>query len=147
MRSKVTRGLMEMGSGSVSVLHASVSKNVQGNPSQAPVAVPMSSVPTSIDRSGVSPATASAMYWSRVLRDWILPNASPVASRSTTGPTPFRNAELAPTCTDSPQGACIPLIVTSLSRCGSSGIMTCLNAKSRPNSSGCQTSGYTPHGM
>jgi hypothetical protein len=34
---------------------------VQGNPSQAPVAVPMSSVPTSIERSGVSPAMASAM--------------------------------------------------------------------------------------
>ena len=37
-------------------------KKVHGKPSQAPTAVPMSSVPTSIDRSGVSPATMSAMY-------------------------------------------------------------------------------------
>ena len=62
MRSKVTRGLMPTGSGLVSSRHASVLKNVQGKPSQAPAEVPMSSVPTSIDRSGVSPATLSAMY-------------------------------------------------------------------------------------
>ena len=45
------------GSGLESSRHAIVLKNVQENPSQAPTAVPMSSVPTSIDRSGVSPAT------------------------------------------------------------------------------------------
>ena len=66
----------------VSSRHDSVLKNVQGKPSQAPTAVPMSSVPTSIERSGVSPATLSAMYWSTVFFDWILPNASPVPSRS-----------------------------------------------------------------
>jgi hypothetical protein len=40
-------------------------------------------------------------------------NESPVDSRSTTGPMPLRNAELAPTWTDSPQGAFILLTVTS----------------------------------
>ena len=62
IRSKVTRGLMPTGSGLVSSRQASASKNVQANPSQAPTAVPMSSVPTSMERSGVSPATLSAMY-------------------------------------------------------------------------------------
>ena len=62
MRSNVTRGLMPIGSGLLSSRHESVLKNVQGNPSQAPTAVPMSSVPSSTERSGVSPATASAMY-------------------------------------------------------------------------------------
>ena len=62
IRSKVTRGLMPIGSGLVSSRHESVLKKVQGKPSQAPTAVPMSSVPSSIERSGVSPATASAMY-------------------------------------------------------------------------------------
>jgi hypothetical protein len=31
-----------------------------------------------MDRSGVSSATMSAMYWSSVFFDWILPNISPV---------------------------------------------------------------------
>ncbi len=62
IRSKVTRGLMPTGSGLVSSRQDSVLKKVQGKPSQAPTAVPMSSVPTSIDRSGVSSATWSAMY-------------------------------------------------------------------------------------
>ena len=47
-------------------------------------------LPTSIDRSGVSSATMSAMYWSVVFFDWILPNASPESSREPTGPMPFR---------------------------------------------------------
>ena len=55
IRSKVTRGLMPTGSGLVSSRQESALKKVQGNPSQAPTAVPMSSVPTSIERSGVSP--------------------------------------------------------------------------------------------
>ena len=113
IRSNVTRGLIDTGSGRSSSRHASVSKIVHGNPSQAPAAVPMSSVPTSIDRSGVSPPTVSAMYWSSVFFDRSWPNASPVSSRATIGPTPLRNAELAPTCTDSPHGAFILLIVTS----------------------------------
>ena len=62
IRSKVTRGLMPTGSGLVSSRQESALKKVQGKPSQAPTAVPMSSVPTSIERSGVSPATLSAMY-------------------------------------------------------------------------------------
>ena len=62
MRSKVTRGLMPIGSGLKSSRHDRALKKVQGKPSQAPAAVPMSSVPTSIERSGVSPATTSAMY-------------------------------------------------------------------------------------
>ena len=113
IRSKVTRGLMPIGSGLKSSRQERALKNVQGNPSQAPTAVPMSSVPTSIERSGVSPATTSAMYWSVVFFDWILPNASPESSRDPTGPVPLRNAELAPRCTDSPQGAFILLTVTS----------------------------------
>jgi hypothetical protein len=60
----------------------------------------------------MSPAM-SAMYWSSVFFDWILPNASPESSRAPTGPVPFRNAALAPRCTDSPQGAFMPLTVTS----------------------------------
>ena len=113
IRSKVTRGLMPIGSGLKSSRHESALKKVQGKPSQAPTAVPMSSVPTSIERSGVSSATMSAMYWSVVFFDWILPNASPESSRDPTGPVPFRNAELAPRWTDSPHGAFILLTVTS----------------------------------
>jgi hypothetical protein len=105
--------LIDTGNGRVSSRQASVSKIVQGNPSHAPAAVPMSSVPTSIERSGASPPTWSAMYWSTVFLDWTCPNASPVSSRDTTGPMPLRNAELAPTCTDSPHGAWSLLIVTS----------------------------------
>ena len=62
MRSKVTRGLMPTGSGVVLSSQDSELKNVHGKPSQAPAEVPMSSVPTSIDRSGVSPATLSAIH-------------------------------------------------------------------------------------
>jgi hypothetical protein len=113
MRSNVTRGLMPIGSGLTSSNHESALKKVQGKPSHAPTAVPMSSVPTSIERSGVSPATTSAMYWSTVFFDCSLPNASPVPSRTTAGPVPLRNAELAPRCTDSPHGAFMPLTVTS----------------------------------
>jgi hypothetical protein len=85
IRSKVTRGLIDTGSGRVSSRHASVSNIVHGKPSQAPAEVPMSSVPTSIDRIGVSPATLSAMYWSSVFfdRSWL--NASPVPPRDTSG--------------------------------------------------------------
>ena len=113
IRSKVTRGLIDTGSGRVSSRQASVSNMVHGKPSQAPAAVPMSSVPTSIDRIGVSPATLSAMYWSSVFfdRSWL--KESPVPEREMSGPTPLRNAELAPTWTDSPHGAFSLLIVTS----------------------------------
>src|SRR5262247_2647354 len=120
---------MPTGSGLVSERHASVLKNVHGKPSHAPTAVPMSSVPSSIERSGVSPATQSALYWSTVFFDAILPKASLVPSRETFGPEPFRNDELAPRCTDEPHGARILLTVTSWSRNGSSGCMTGLNAK------------------
>ena len=147
MRSNVTRGLMATGSGLVSSRHESVLKNVHGKPSHAPTAVPMSSVPSSIERSGVSPATASAMYWSTVFFDWILPNASLVPSRCATGPMPLRNAELAPRWTEAPHGARILLTVTSWSRNGSSGCMTGLNSKPVPTSVGCQVSGNTPFGM
>ena len=106
IRSKVTRGLIPIGSGLTSSRHDSVLKNVHGKPSQAPAAVPMSSVPTSTERIGVSPATASAMNWSTVFFDSILPNASPPKlSRAPAGPTPLRNAALAPRCTE-PAGAC-----------------------------------------
>src|SRR5436190_1858020 len=132
---------MLTGSGLVSVRQARVLKNVHGKPSQAPTAVPVSSVPTSMDCSGVSPATMSTMYWSSVFFDWILPNISPVLSRSACGPTPFRNAELAPTCTDSPHGAVMLLIVTSCDRNFSSGCITGLNVKPDPAASGCQVSG------
>jgi hypothetical protein len=40
--------LIDTGSGRVSSRQARVSKSVQGNPSQAPAAVPMSSVPTAL---------------------------------------------------------------------------------------------------
>ena len=53
---------MATGSGLVSLRHDRALKNVHGKPSHALTAVPMSSVPTSMDRSGVSPATMSAMY-------------------------------------------------------------------------------------
>ena len=104
---------MPTGSGLVSSRQESALKKVQGKPSQAPTAVPMSSVPTSIERSGVSPATLSAMYWStRLLRlDLAEGVAGPLSVP--TGPTPLRNAELAPRCTDSPHGAFILLTVTS----------------------------------
>ena len=86
------------------------------------------------------------MYWSTVFFDWIRPNASPVASRDATGPTPFKKAALAPRCTDSPQGAFMPLTVTSASRNGSSGCITGLNSKLLPISVGCHVSGNTPFG-
>jgi hypothetical protein len=60
---------MPTGSGLVSSRHESALKKVQGKPSQAPTAVPMSSVPTSMERRGVSPATLSAMYCSTVFFD------------------------------------------------------------------------------
>jgi hypothetical protein len=56
------RGLIPTGSGLTSSRHDSVLKKVHGKPSHAPAAVPMSSVPTSMERSGVSSATLSAMY-------------------------------------------------------------------------------------
>jgi hypothetical protein len=121
-------------------------KKVHGKPSHAPAEVPMSSVPTSSERSGVSSATLSAMNWSTVFFDWILPNASPDSSRDPTGPTPFRNAALAPRWTDSPHGAFMPLTVTSCSRNPSRGCMTVLNSKLLPTTSGCHVSGNTPLG-
>ena len=67
-----------------------------------------------MERRGVSPATLSAMYCSSVFFDWIFPKASPVPLLwSATGPTPLRNAELAPRCIEAPHGAFIWLIVTS----------------------------------
>ena len=105
---------MDTGSGLVSSRQESALKKVHGNPSQAPTAVPMSSVPTSIERSGVSSATLSAMYCSTVFFDSILPKDSLVPpSLLATGPTPLRNAELAPRCTEAPHGAFILLTVTS----------------------------------
>src|SRR6185295_18717043 len=71
---------------------------------------------------------------------------SPVPWRSAAGPTPFRNAVLAPTCTDSPQGAVMLLIVTRCDRCFSIGCMTGLNVKPEPAASGCQVSGNIPQG-
>src|SRR5579871_1546783 len=88
------------------------------------------------------------MNWSTVFLDSIFPNASdvPLSLRLLDGPMPFRNAELAPRCTDEPHGAFILLTVTSWSRNGSSGSITGLNSKPVPSFSGCHVSGHTPHG-
>ena len=104
---------MDTGSGLVSSRQESALKKVQGNPSQVPTAVPMSSVPTSIERSGVSRATLSAMYCSTVFFDWIFSRASLVPSQAATDPTALRNVELAPRCYRCPHGAFILLTATS----------------------------------
>ena len=62
IRSNVTRGLISTGSGEVSVFHARLLKYTHANPSHAPIDVPISSVPTSSEGSGVSWLMRSAMY-------------------------------------------------------------------------------------
>ena len=90
IRSNVTRGLMPTGSGLVSSRQDRVLKNVHGKPSQAPTAVPMSSVPTSIERSGVSPATCRRCTGRRSSSIESCRKRRRGLRARTTGPTPFR---------------------------------------------------------
>ena len=73
---------MPIGSGLKSSRHERALKKVHGKPSQAPTAVPMSSVPTSIDRSGVSSATASAILVRGLLRLDLAERVARVVSRA-----------------------------------------------------------------
>jgi hypothetical protein len=101
----------------------------------------MSSVPSSSERSGVSPPIASAMCWSIDFFDSTRLNW-PFLPR---GPVPFRNAALAPMWMPPmsllPSGAFMPLMVVRYSRHGSSGFIVRLNSKFLPTFSGCQRPG------
>ena len=101
----------------------------------------MSSVPSSSERNGVSPAIASAMYWSIDFFDSIKLK-SPLWP---TGPRPFKNAALAPMWMPPmsflPSGAFRRLIVVRLLRNGSSGFIVRLNSKSLPTFVGCHVPG------